>query len=61
MGNSKNPIETYEFYANPNYEEFEFTRTGINKSAPPIKSNRAKRREEERKMKKNKNNHAPLP
>jgi len=52
MENSKNPIETYEFYANPNYEEIDFVRTGINKSAPPVKSNRAKRREEARKMKK---------
>jgi hypothetical protein len=55
MENTKNPIETYEFFANPNHEEFEFKEfkmTGINKSAPPIKSNRAKRREEARKNKK---------
>ncbi len=52
MENSKNPIETYEFFANPNYEEFAMTHTRTGKTPTPIKSSRAKRREEARKMKK---------
>jgi hypothetical protein len=52
MENSKNPIETYEFFANPNYEEFVITdERRIGKTSTPIKSNRSKRREEARKKK----------
>jgi hypothetical protein len=52
MESKENPIKTYEFFANPNYDEFRITdETGIGKRNLPIKSNRAKRREEARKKK----------
>jgi hypothetical protein len=54
MKSKENPIKTYEFFANPNMEEIDIKitdETGIGKRNLPIKSNRAKRREEARKKK----------